>query len=334
MPFVRGSIALIFAQFAFAGVVALDVDPLIVAAGTITDNTYSRAGGVGAPYSGVAKLFIDTNSGTFLCTGTVIGGTSILTAGHCLTAAGTGNVIANTVTAILTDGISTQTLVSSNFVVHPTWNGDVGNTTDLAVLNFSSAFASWVTRYTLYNTNNELGQTFNVAGYGKTGSNYGPAVEGTQGGVLRQGQNVWERLNNQMFLGWTNDNLVMDFDNGTANNDAFGRIYGMFNTGLGLNEVTVAGGDSGGPSFLNGQLAGVTSFGFTLTANGGLIAPDCDGINTNSTCGEFASMVRVSSNVAWIQAASVPEPSTFVLAAAALAALARRARRRPDQRFV
>jgi hypothetical protein len=138
---------------------------------------------------------------------------------------------------------------------------------------------------------------------------------------------------------------MADFDNGLAANDAFGAIFGISNLGLGLNEVGTAPGDSGGPSFINGRVAGVTSFGTTLllrnpSTNIVTVNPDCNGNGTgqhislttapiDSTCGEFMGMARVSTNVAWIQSVTVPEPSTYLLAAAALAAML--ARRRPSR---
>lgn len=302
-----------------ASPVSASVQPNIVAAGVITDPLYGQT--AGPTYSGVAKLLLTTTNGTFLCTGSVVGATSILTAGHCVTDSA-GAAITTMVTAILSDGLgNTLTISTPNYVVHPTWSGSatgLGTTTDLTVVNFASVFPNWVSIYALYNTNDELGKVFNVAGFGQVGSNHGASVPGSAG-TFHQGQNQFERLNNQMGVGWTNDNLVMDFDNGTAGNDAFGFFYGLAGLGLGNFEVNTAPGDSGGPSFIAGKVAGVTSFGTVLTGGGGATSDCLAGVN--SSCGEFSSMVRVSSNVAWIQGAMVPEPATWLLASFALAAL-------------
>lgn len=301
-----------------ASVSMTNATPYVVAAGDINSASYSQT--TGATFAGVARLILTRSDGTFICTGTVIGDTSILTAGHCASGGG-ATATTSVVQALLTDGLGNSvTLNTSSYIVHPTWNGALGASTDLAVFNFSSAFPNWVTRYGLYTLNNELNQTFTVAGFGMTGS-FGAAATGAAG-AFHQGQNVWERLLSNMGIGATVDNLVMDFDNGTTTNDAFGRFYGLTNTGLGTMEVNTAPGDSGGPSFIAGQLAGVTSFGFTLS---GGVQPDCVVVtptNTpNSSCGEFSSMVRVSSNIAWIQGAMVPEPSTYATVLIGLAAL-------------
>jgi len=307
-----------------ASVVSANVTPHIVASGDINNAMYGQT--AGPTFSGVAKLILTRSDGTFICTGSVVGSGSILTAGHCVTN-NTGAPITTLVTAILTDGLGNNlTLNTTSYVVHPTWNGSLGTSIDLAVVNFASAFPGWVSVYGLYNTNDELGKVFTVAGFGMTGSNGAAATGGA--GTFHQGQNVWHARNNQLGIGWTTDGLVMDFDNGTSTNDAFGQFYGVLNTGLGAMEVNTAPGDSGGPSFLNGMVAGVTSFGFTLS---GSVQPDCVVSGTpntpNASCGEFSSMVRVSTNTAWIQAAMVPEPATYVMVGLALAALEWRRRR-------
>lgn len=297
--------------------VSVAIQPNIVSAGTITDPMYGQT--AGPLYSGVAKLLLTTTNGTFLCTGSVVGATSILTAGHCVTD-GSGNAITTMVTAILDDGLgNTLTVATPNYVVHPLWNGNLGTGIDLTVVNFAAAFPSWVSIYALYNTNDELGKTFNVAGFGQTASNHGASVPGSAG-TFHQGQNKFERLGNQMGVGWTNDNLIMDFDNGVAANDAFGYFYGLADLGLGnFQEVNTAPGDSGGPSFINGKVAGVTSFGTALSYVGGATSDCVAGVN--SSCGEFSSMARVSTNVGWIQGAMVPEPATWLTAGLALVAL-------------
>ena len=199
-----------------ASTISASIQNNIVAAGNIGDATYAQT--AGPTYSGVAKLLLTTTNGTFLCTGSVIGATSILTAGHCVTDS-SGNAITTQVTAILSDGLgNTLTVSTPTYTVHPTWNGNTGATTDLTVVNFASAFPSWVSIYGLYDTNDELGKVFNVAGYGQIGSNYGASQAGSAG-TFHQGQNKWEKLNSQIGVGWTNDGLVMDFDNGIAANN-------------------------------------------------------------------------------------------------------------------
>jgi secreted trypsin-like serine protease len=113
---------------------------------------------------------------------------------------------------------------------------------------------------------------------------------------------------------------MYDFDNGLARNDAFGAYFGKSDLGLGDFEVDSAPGDSGGPTFINGLLAGVTSFGLTFTdekdSSGQytLCSPANPDVlcGINSTFGEFAGDTRVSGYNQWILA-NIPEPQTYAL---------------------
>jgi hypothetical protein len=77
------------------------------------------------------------------------------------------------------------------------------------------------------------------------------------------------------------------------------------NNGVGPREVGIAGGDSGGPGFVNGKLASINSYGLTFGANFG----DFDGI-FNAGWGELSGYVPVYIHKDWI-ASVVPEPGTW-----------------------
>ena len=94
-----------------------------------------------------------------------------------------------------------------------------------------------------------------------------------------------------------------DSDDGTAGHDAFGYFFGISNLGLGNNEVMSASGDSGGPTFENGELVGITSYGITLQYTNRATS-DCTKQfgqpSLDSSCGEFAGDTRVASYSTWI----------------------------------
>ena len=126
------------------------------------------------------------------------------------------------------------------------------------------------------------------------------------------------------------DFLAYDFDSGLPENNALAMIGFESDLGFGADEVFPAQGDSGGPSFINGAIAGVTSFGGRL--------PEADVTNqTDSSWGEAGFDTRVSMFREFIleatngEARFVPEPTSLLLAAIVCAAAcgALNRRRRP-----
>jgi len=95
-----------------------------------------------------------------------------------------------------------------------------------------------------------------------------------------------------------------DSDDGAKRHDAFGFFFGINNRGLSSNEVMSAPGDSGGPTFENGELEAITSYGITLVFTNGQTS-DCTKVFRqpilDSSCGEFAGDTRVSQYTTFIE---------------------------------
>jgi hypothetical protein len=125
--------------------------------------------------------------------------------------------------------------------------------------------------------------------------------------------------------------FVSDFDNGLRAQDQSRRIANGLGLGLignanfdnagigtlGLNqlgdlnprEVGIAGGDSGGPGFINGRLASINSYGLTF---GGAFGDFGGGLNAG--WGEFSGYVPVFIHEDFINAAqAIPEPSSWAM---------------------
>nr|WP_188761258.1 PEPxxWA-CTERM sorting domain-containing protein [Polymorphobacter glacialis] len=276
-------------------------------------------------------------------------GMSIATAGHCVSGgAGTPNPVSTTAyffdgnadarTPFKPGGYSIDV---SKYIVNEGYTGEVIDQNDIAILRLEHAASRAFERYDLF-TADLTGEQFNVAGYG-TRSNVGGASGNTppanaQTGYLREGDNIYDYAwGNPLFQGFFTDidpatgenffgtadvefSFISDFDNGLAAQSQATRIanalgLGPIGTanfadlGLGEREVNIAGGDSGGPGFIDGKLSSINSYGLTFGAGFG----DFGG-GLNSGWGEFSGYVPIFIHTDFIAAAmAVPEPGTWAM---------------------
>lgn len=288
--------------------------------------------------NGVVALIMERTNGTFICSGSLMnGGRHILTAAHCVSdGAGTSNPIKTT--AYFYGGpnqdqffnVGATTVDVTHYAVNAGYTGQVIDQNDIAVLTLAELAPAFATQYELAGESDLTGLDFNVAGYGArslVGGSVG-TTPSTGPGRLRQGFNGYDfRLGDSDFGGFWDGffgsadvdySYISDFDNGLSDNDASCLLAGAFglggakycDTGLGFGEVSVAGGDSGGPEFVNGKIASVTSYGLSFGPNFG----DVDG-DLNSSFGEFNGFVPTWIHRDFITTAlaSVPEPASWAM---------------------
>jgi hypothetical protein len=288
--------------------------------------------------AGVVALVMNFGSSSSICTGTLLSNRrSILTAAHCVTDASLGLPISTT--AYFYGGSDPDTRVDlspesralgiASYSVHRAYTGDVIDHNDIAVLRLDKVAPAFAPSFGLY-TEDLGGAEFNVMGYGARSSVGGSVGAHLSTGRLRQGDNRFEfRMGDAAFgEGWATlageplsqieHSWLSDFDSGLAGNDAaclsVERVFALgadpkwCDLGRGFTEVGLAGGDSGGPGFIDGHIASISSYGFTFDGPG---YGDVD-TTLNSSFGEFSGYVPVYLHADFIAAAmAIPEPATW-----------------------
>lgn len=309
-------------------------------------------------YNGVVSLIMDEGAaGSFICSGTLLNDRrSILTAGHCVShGAGTDNPISTTAyfnpsdhpdSFTYADPASVAVSVAKYFV-NPNYTGSVIDDHDIAVLRLSEAAPAWAISHAIYTGGDLTGKDFNVAGYGGRSDVGGAIGEDLSPGRLRQGDNRYDfRLGDPDFGGFftsdffggspdaeTDYSFVSDFDNGLPKNDASCQLAsGLFaiapnpkycNLGRGPTEVSMAGGDSGGPDFIGNRIASINSYTLTFGTDFGDVDDDL-----NSSWGEFNGFVPTYTNAAFILSSQAPEPVSWAMMVGGFGAIGATLRRR------
>lgn len=243
-------------------------------------------------------------NGEINCTGALyLTGRHVITAAHCFNInETTPNLNPNPadyqVVFDLPEGRVTAEV--SRIFIHPEWRADPASNNDIAVIELAEPAPETAERYDVYTGSDEVGRVFERVGYGARAT-------GESGELIdpdprkRQGQNRYDALGDifdTIESGVTaipGTQLAYDFDNGQPENDAFGVEFGIPGLGLGLDEVGTSRGDSGGPSFIDGKIAGIASYGLSPVTPGVDVTPEND-----TSFGEFFGDTRVSAYLSFI----------------------------------
>jgi hypothetical protein len=329
------SLALLLGLAAPLSAIVVGYDPTSPTFGNPNSSTYvvSYGNSIDAGVDLSGEVLVGSSDGT--CTGSLLAdGQSILLAAHCLDPSATpGGILNGTVSIYFDQGCGSNFYCGAytvsdvaNFFIDPAYLADNGamcdapgvpgtqiacasfEGDDLAVIRLNQQAPATSARYSLYagDPAAALSATIELAGAGYTGegcfdgnwdgANCNPASGSPDpyapeiSAVMRQGQNQYVGT----CSGCTNV------------------LQSQFNPNSTLaNQVFVAGGDSGGGSFYNGQLVGVHDF------------TDCDTSACAITGNSYFDDTYVGgANAAWIESVEVatPEPAPAALLAMGLAA--------------
>jgi hypothetical protein len=201
-------------------------------------------------YSGTVGILMNYGSaGSFVCSGSLVNKTAIVTAAHCVSDGTNARPLSTTVffyggaddPNVYAGGPGVVQVGVSSIFVNPLYTGQVVDENDIAILRLAADAPAFAPIYQLSDLTDLTGEQHIVAGYGARsnsgGTNGTLAGSGLGTGRLRYAGNRFDfRFGDADFQGYfdgafggaaTNNVWISDFDNGTSFRDGSCNI-GLF----------------------------------------------------------------------------------------------------------
>lgn len=310
-------------------------------------------------FSGVVSINIRYSGQSFICSGTLVSSTKVVSAGHCVDTSGQGTVIdvsspfatsGRDVRVIFNSNGNTNALITASAVaMDPKYLGfgicPAGNDPnafcvnhDFSVITLSTPAPSTAKIYSVLGNALSGPVPITMVGYGTSGNGVSGYTISPSFNVKRVGQNIaeyYEKDDFQFFNGGPNGVYYADFDGTTAEQNLFCTSSHNADWGplcaptLANNlESSIGGGDSGGSAFvkINGQwvLAANNTFSGTYTnQTGGTFGTYFGGITTGADI-DFL----VAAGGGTINVVTVPEAQTYAMMLLGMAGIGGLVRRR------